>query len=217
MRPPASATKVVLVALVGNLAIAATKFVAAALTGSSAMLSEGIHSLVETINELLLHGLKRAAKAPDADRPFGYGRELYFWSFIVALLVFALGAGASFHEGGVHLRHPHPMERPLINYGVLAASLVFEGISWWRGFRAFRATKGSQGYFEAFRNSKDSSTFTVQLEDGAALLGVVIALPGIAGAHLDPPDCRGRPGDPHGERRHDHAKRTQPNHRLPQC
>ncbi len=175
--------KVVLAALAGNLAIALTKFIAAALTGSSAMLSEGIHSLVDTANELLLlYGLKRANKSADSANPLGYGRELYFWSFIVALLVFALGAGLSFYEGIAHLLDPQPMERPLINYAVLAASMVFEGITWRIGFKAFRATMGSQGYFEAFRNSKDASTFTVLLEDSAALLGLVIALAGVAGA-----------------------------------
>lgn len=184
MPPYSSATKVVLAALAGNLAIAATKFTAAAITGSSAMLSEGIHSLVDSTNELLLlYGLKRASKTADVDHPFGYGRELYFWSFIVALLVFALGAGASFYEGIAHLLDPHPVERPLINYAVLAMSMVFEGSSWWIGFKTFRATKGSQGYFEAFRNSKDASTFSVLLEDSAALLGLAIASAGIAGAH----------------------------------
>jgi cation diffusion facilitator family transporter len=180
-----SANRVVLAAFAGNLAIAVTKFVAAAVTGSSAMLSEGIHSLVDTINELLLlYGLKRAARPADAERPFGYGRELYFWSFIVSLLVLALGAGASFYEGVTHLQNPHPIERPLINYGVLLASGIFEGSSWWIALKAFRATMGDQSYFQAFRDSKDPSTFTVLFEDSAALLGLLIALVGVAGAHL---------------------------------
>jgi len=184
MRSKPFAIKVVLVAGAANVAIALTKFIAAALTGSSAMLSEGIHSLVDTINEvLLLYGLKRAGKAADVSHPFGYGRELYFWSFIVSLLVLALGAGASFYEGVTHLLDPKPMRNPLINYAVLIASFVFEGGSWWFTLKAFRKTKGSQGYFEAFRSSKDPSTFTVLFEDTAALVGLVIALVGVAGAH----------------------------------
>jgi cation diffusion facilitator family transporter len=180
-----SANRVVLAAFAGNLAIAVTKFVAAAVTGSSAMLSEGIHSLVDTINELLLmYGLKRAAKPADAERPFGYGRELYFWSFIVSLLVLALGSGVSFYEGITHLQNPHPIERPLINYGVLLASGIFEGSSWWIALKAFRETMGDRSYFQAFRDSKDPSTFTVLFEDSAALLGLLIALVGVAGAHL---------------------------------
>jgi cation diffusion facilitator family transporter len=180
-----SASRVVLAAFAGNLAIAVTKFVAAAVTGSSAMLSEGIHSLVDTINELLLlYGLKRAAKPADADRPFGYGRELYFWSFVVSIMVLALGAGLSFYEGVTHLQNPHPIERPLVNYAVLLASAVFEGTSWWIAFKAFRETMDDQSYFQAFRDSKDPSTFTVLFEDTAALLGLVIALFGVAGAHL---------------------------------
>ena len=180
-----AANRVVLVAFLGNLAIAVTKFTAAAFTGSSAMLSEGVHSLVDTVNELLLlYGLKRAARPADVAHPFGYGRELYFWSFIVSLLVLALGAGVSFYEGVTHLLHPHAVERPLINYGVLLASGLFEGSSWWVAMKAFRETKGDQGYFEAFRSSKDASTFTVLFEDTAALLGLLIAFVGVAGAHL---------------------------------
>ena len=175
--------KVVHAALAGNLAIAVTKFVAAVMTGSSAMLSEGVHSVVDTANELLLlHGMRRAARSPDQDHPFGYGREVYFWSFIVALLVFALGGGLSFYEGVAHLRDPHPMERPAVNYIVLGLSFLFEGASWWIAFRAFRTAKGTRGWFEAFRASKDPSTFTVLFEDSAALLGLLIAFVGVAAA-----------------------------------
>src|SRR4029450_12696013 len=131
-----SKSKVVLVALAGNLGVAVTNCVAAALTGSSAMVSEGIHSLVDTVNELLLlYGMQRADRPRDAKHPFGHGRELYFWSFIVALLVFALGAGVSFYEGLSHLNNPMPLERPLINYAVLALSFAFEASSWWIAFR----------------------------------------------------------------------------------
>jgi len=175
----------VLAAFAGNLAIAVTKFIAAAVTGSSAMLSEGIHSLVDTTNELLLlYGMKRAARPADADRPFGYGRELYFWSFVVSILVLALGAGVSFYEGVTHLQHPHPIQRPLVNYIVLLVSGVSEGTSWWIALKAFRETMGDQSYFQAFRDSKDPTTFTVLFEDSAALLGLLIALLGVAGAHL---------------------------------
>ena len=183
MQSEARGTKVVTVALAANVAIALTKFTAAAVTGSSAMASEGVHSLVDTINELLLlYGLKRAAKPADTSHPFGYGRELYFWSFVVALLVLALGAGVSVYEGVSHLLSPRAIERPLVNYIVLAASFVFEGISWWFTLKQFRCAKGKRGYFEAFRDSKDPSTFTVLFEDTAALIGLVIAFLGLAGA-----------------------------------
>lgn len=173
--------KVVIAALVGNLAVAITKFVAASMTGSSAMLSEGVHSLVDTSNEvLMLYGMHRAARPVDVAHPFGHGRELYFWAFIVALLVFALGAGVSIYEGILHLREPEPMERPQVNYIVLAASLVFEGISWTVALREFRRAKGTLGWFEAFRQSKDPTTFTVLFEDTAAMAGLLVALGGIA-------------------------------------
>lgn len=176
---------VVYAALGGNLAIAIAKFVAAGISGSSAMLSEGVHSLVDTSNELLLlYGMRQAARPPDAVHPFGHGRELYFWSFIVALLVFALGAGVSLFEGVSHLRHPEPMSDPMVNYIVLSVSMLFEGASWYLALREFRVAKGSMGYFEAFRKSKDPTTFTVLLEDSAALLGLVIALAGVVCARV---------------------------------
>jgi cation diffusion facilitator family transporter len=174
---------VVYAALGGNLLIAASKFGAAFFTGSSAMLSEGVHSLVDSVNELLLlYGLRRAAAPPDRTHPFGYGRELYFWSFIVALLVLALGAGVSMFQGILHLRNPEPVTHAAANYAVLGISLLFEGASWLVALREFRARKGGLGYFEAFRRSKDPSTFTVLLEDSAALLGLAIAFAGILGA-----------------------------------
>ncbi len=184
---------VIYVALAGNLGIAVAKFIAAAISGSSAMLSEGVHSLVDTTNEvLLLHGLNRANKPPDRNHPLGHGRELYFWSFIVAVLVFAMGAGVSLYEGITHLQHPEPAGNPTIAYIVLLVSLLFEGTSWWVALREFRAGKGRYGYFEAFRRSKDPSTFTVLLEDSAALLGLLIALAGLAGAQLlDMPELDG--------------------------
>ena len=183
--PTTGSRKVVYVALAGNLMIAIAKFVAAGISGSSAMLSEGVHSLVDTVNELLLlYGLHRAQMPPDRTHPFGHGRELYFWSFIVALLVLALGAGASLYEGVMHIRQPEPITHPSLNYGVIAVSLLFEGSSWYVALREFRLHKGRMGYFEAFRRSKDPSTFTVLLEDSAALLGLMVALAGLVGAQL---------------------------------
>ena len=183
MAANSSSKKVIYAALLGNLLIAVTKFGAAAWTGSSAMLSECVHSLVDTGNELLLlYGLRRSAKPPDPSHPLGHGRELYFWTFIVALLVFSLGAGVSFYQGLVHIRTPEPIEHATVNYVVLGLSLLFEGGSWWVALKAFRAEKGSLGYLEAVRHSKDPTTFTVLFEDSAALLGLIIALCGIAGA-----------------------------------
>lgn len=172
---------VIYAALAGNVAIAITKFVAAAFTGSSAMVSEGVHSLVDSANELLLlYGLKRAAQPADDKRPFGYGRELYFWSFMVALLVFALGALVSLYQGVHQLQAPEVVRNPLVNYLVLAASMLFEAGSSWVAFKEFRARKGRMGYVQAFRRSKDAITITVLLENVAALVGLGIALVGLA-------------------------------------
>jgi cation diffusion facilitator family transporter len=176
--------KVIYAALAGNLLIAVTKFTAAAFTGSSAMISEGVHSLVDTGNEgLLLYGLHRAARPADAGHPLGHGRELYFWTFIVALLVFALGAGVSIYEGVKHILEPEPVQNPVINYVVLGLSMLFEGYSWTVALREFRRQKGRLGYVEAIRRSKDPTTFTVLLEDSAALLGLAIAFLGILLGH----------------------------------
>ncbi len=172
-------------ALASNLAIAAVKFTAAAITGSSAMLSEGVHSLVDTTNELLLlYGIRRAARPPDTNHPFGHGRELYFWSFIVAVQVLVVGAAASGYEGVSHVLHPQRIQHPQMNYVVLGASFLFEAVSWWFGFKAFRATKGLQSYSEAFRNSKDPTSFIVLFEDSAALVGLLIAAVGIAASQV---------------------------------
>jgi cation diffusion facilitator family transporter len=183
MARKSSASKVVYAALLGNVLIAVTKFAAAAFTGSSAMLSEAVHSLVDTGNELLLiYGMKRASRPPDSEHPMGHGRELYFWSFMVALLVFALGAGVSLFEGINHLLHPTRIENPFINYIVLGLSFVFEGSSWLVALKEFRANKGKLGYLEAVGVSKDPTTFTVLFEDSAALIGLVIAFAGIGGS-----------------------------------
>ena len=172
--------KVIYAALAGNLLIAVTKFAAALFTGSSAMMSEAIHSLVDTGNQgLLLHGLRRSRRPADTAHPFGYGTEVYFWAFVVAILVFALGAGVAIYEGIHKLVNPQPMTNVFVNYLVLGAAIVFEGGSWWIAFREFRHGKGKQGYLEAVHGSKDPTVFTVLFEDTAALLGLVVALIGI--------------------------------------
>ena len=166
----------IIAALVGNLLIAVTKGIAAALSGSSAMLSESVHSLVDTGNEvLLLYGLKRAAKPPDKIHPYGYGRELYFWSFVVALLIFAVGAGVSAYEGFVHIRHPEMIQDVWVNFVVLALAGIFEGVSWWFGWKAFSRVRRSRPIWDTFVASKDPTTFMVLFEDSAALLGILIA------------------------------------------
>lgn len=167
----------IIAALVGNLLIAATKGVAAVLSGSSAMLSEAVHSLVDSGNEvLLLYGQHRASKPPDDKHPFGYGRELYFWSFVVALLIFAVGAGVSAYEGVIHIRSPEMMERPWINFVVLGLAFVFESVSWWFGWKAFARVRKSRPIWATVVASKDPTTFMVLFEDSAALIGIVIAL-----------------------------------------
>ena len=167
-------------AIAGNLLIAVTKFIASALTGSSAMLSEGIHSVVDTGNGLLmLYGLHKSGKPPDEAHPFGHGREIYFWSFVVAISIFAVGGGVSVYEGISHLRHPAEISNPIWNYAVLGFSVVFEGISWIYGWKAFNKTKKSKGILETIHVSKDPTSFTVLLEDSTALVGLVIAFFGV--------------------------------------
>ncbi len=177
----ASSKKLIYVALGGNLLIAVTKFFAAAYTGSSAMLSEAIHSLVDTGNQgLLLHGLRRAKRPADVRHPFGYGMEVYFWTFVVAILIFAVGAGVSFYEGVSKLLEPHPVTSPLVNYLVLGVAMVFEAGAWWVAFGEFRRSKGDLGYFAAVRESKDPTVFTVLFEDSAAMLGLFVAFVALA-------------------------------------
>ncbi len=173
--------KVIYAALAGNSAIAITKIAAALYTGSSAMLSESIHSVVDTGNQtLLLYGLRRAARPADEQHPFGYGRELYFWAFVVAILIFAVGAGVSIYEGIHRIQNPHPITNAGINYAVLTFAMIFEGGAWWVAYRAFNTTRGKRSLIAAVRDSKDPSIFTVLLEDTAAMLGLFVAFVGIA-------------------------------------
>lgn len=172
-----STKKSVYAALVGNLLVAATKTVAALMTGSASMASEAVHSFVDSGNEvLLLYGMRRSARPADKNHPLGYGRELYFWSFIVALLIFALGAAVSVYEGIHHLREPAAIAKPLVSYVVLGLAFVFEGFSFAVALKQFREAKGDLGYLEAVRRSKDPASFMVLLEDAAAMLGILIAL-----------------------------------------
>jgi cation diffusion facilitator family transporter len=175
----------VIAAIVGNGAIAAIKFVAGAMTGSSAMISEGIHSVVDTGNGgLIFHGLRRGARPPDAAHPFGHGMEVFFWSLIVAVSIFGIGGGMSIYEGAVHIRHPAPLENPLINYIVLAAAVVFEAISFSVAWSAFRKHRKGRRTLVAIHHAKDPSLFTVLFEDSAALLGLVVAFLGVFLSHL---------------------------------
>jgi cation diffusion facilitator family transporter len=178
-----SSTTVVYAALAGNLAIAATKFVAFALTGSSAMLTEAIHSSVDTGNQgLLLLGLARARKPPSQTHPFGYGMEVYFWAFVVALLIFALGGAFSIYEGVLKIVRPEPIERAWINFLVIGLAVLFEGGSFLVAWKEFKVVRQETPFFRAIRRSKDPSIFAVLLEDGAALTGLAIAALGVAGS-----------------------------------
>ncbi len=171
-------------ALLANLGIAVAKFVAAAITGSSSMLTEGVHSLVDTGNQaLLLYGQGRARRPPDKNHPFGYGRELYFWAFVVAILIFGLGAGVSVYEGWKHIEAPEPLLDPLVNYIVLAIAFALEGTSWWIAMREFAAAKGELHWWQAIKESKDPATFIVLFEDSAALAGLIVAGIGVWASH----------------------------------
>ncbi|TWR28404.1 cation transporter [Mucilaginibacter achroorhodeus] len=162
-------------ALIANLLIAVTKFIAGGFTRSSSMISEGIHSLVDTVDQvLLLYGLKRSKKEPDATHPFGYGKELYFWSFIVSILIFGLGGGISIYQGIQHIIHPEPVENPLWNYIVLGLSLIFEGSSFIIAAKEFNQVRNGLSWWKAIVKSKDPSSFLVLFEDGAAVLGLLI-------------------------------------------
>lgn len=173
-------TRTILIALGANVTIAAAKFVAAAITGSSAMLTEGVHSLVDSTNQLLLlYGRKRATKPADSIHPFGYGRELYFWSFIVAILVFSLGAGVSVYEGVLHILEPEPASDPFIAFAVLGAAAALEGWSTLAALADFNRARGTNSVWSEIRRSKDAPTLILLLENTGALLGLAVAALGL--------------------------------------
>ena len=175
---------VIYAALAANLGIAAAKFVAAAISGSSSMLTEGFHSVVDSLNQLLLlYGQSRGRQPPDREHPFGYGRELYFWSFVVAILIFGVGAGVSVYEGWMHMADPEPLRDPTINYVVLAIAFVMEGASWLFAMREFAGSVRGSGWWQAVRTSKDPAGFIVLFEDSAALAGLLIAAVGVWASH----------------------------------
>ncbi|MEM9984244.1 MAG: cation diffusion facilitator family transporter [Bacteroidota bacterium] len=171
-------------AMAANFAIAISKFIAAGISGSSAMLSEGIHSLVDTGNgALLLYGIRRSKKPADEAHPMGHGKELYFWALVVAVLIFAIGGGMSFYEGIEHLKNPTPMGDPTLSYIVLALAIVFEGAAMLFALKAFNKIRGKKSFWRAIVTSKDPSSFAVILEDAAALIGLVVALLGVYLGH----------------------------------
>ena len=173
--------KVIYAALAGNTLIALTKFAAAMWTGSSAMLSEAVHSVVDTGNQaLLLHGMKRARKPADAMHPFGYGMEIYFWTFVVAILIFVGGATISIYEGIHKIQHPIAATDTYVNYIVLGIAMVFEAGAWWVAYKEFNKSRGTTPLLRAVRHSKDPTVFTVLFEDTAAMLGLIVAFVGIA-------------------------------------
>lgn len=165
-------------AIGANFSIAVMKFVACYFTGSASMLSEGIHSLIDTSNGgLLLYGISRSKRKPDSKHPFGYGKEVYFWAFVVAIFIFAVGGGIAIYEGIHHINHPEVRDTSKIawNYGVLIGGIVVESISFYLAFREFRKANPT-GFFGAIRRSKDAATFAVMIEDTAAMLGLGLAL-----------------------------------------
>ena len=180
-----SAKKTIYAAMAANFAIAITKFFAASVTGSSAMLSEGIHSVVDTGNELLLLlGIRLSKRPADDTHPFGYGQELYFWTLIVALFIFAIGGGMSIYEGIDHVRHPEPLTDPFWSYAVLGLAVLFQGYSWNIALQEFLANKKDDSFWTAIRASKDPTIFTILFEDTAALIGLFVAFIGVLSGHL---------------------------------
>ena len=185
MSAPTASTRTLVIALLANLGIAVSKFVAAGITGSSAMLTEGVHSVVDCTNQLLLMwGRRQSKKPPDKYHPLGYGRELYFWSFVVAVLVFALGAGVSIYEGILHIAEPEHAVSPFAAYAVLLVAFLLEGWSTLEAFREFKEAKGKLSWWEAIRRSKDPAAFIVLLENGAAMAGIIAAAIGLALSQL---------------------------------
>jgi len=171
-------------ALLANVGIAIAKFIASALTGSSSMLTEGVHSLVDSGNQvLLLYGQAKAKRPADEAHPFGYGRELYFWAFVVAILIFAVGAGVSIYEGWVHIGSPEPLRDPTVNYVVLGVAFLMEGVSWTIAVREFNGKRGAGSWWQSIRKSKDPASFIVLFEDSAALIGLMLAAIGVWASH----------------------------------
>jgi len=184
-----SSRRVIYAAILGDLLIGLTKLTAASWTGSSSLLSEGVHSIVDTGNGfLLLYGLHRAAVRPDIEHPLGYGREIYFWSFVVAVLLFAFGAGVSLYQGILHALNPGPIQHIAASYVVLGISALFDGTTWWLALRNFRGKRRYSEIVDAIRESKDPPSFMVLFEDSAALAGILVAFTGIfLSVHLDLP------------------------------
>jgi cation diffusion facilitator family transporter len=179
-----SSSTAILGGLASNLAIAAIKFIAASFTGSSAMISEGIHSVVDSLNMiLLLMGNNRSQKAANAMHPFGYGKEIYFWTLVVATSLFAAGGGMSMYEGITHIIDPEPLTDPIWNYIVLGSSLIFTGASWFLAFKEFSRTQIKKNIWQAVKESKDPATFTVLFEDTADILGLLVAFIGVYHGH----------------------------------
>jgi cation diffusion facilitator family transporter len=177
--------KVIFAGLAANVLVAVSKYVAAFFTGSSSMLSEAVHSTADCMNQVLLfHGMRRARQRPSAEYPLGHGREIYFWSFIVALLIFSLGAGVSVYEGISHILHPHEIESFVVSYAVLGVAVLLEAGSWTVAFKEFRRRKGARGWLQAAEETKDPRTLMMFSEDTAALLGLIIALMGTGAAQL---------------------------------
>lgn len=193
MSAHSGSSKVVIAALIGDFIICVIKFVSSALTGSSAMLAEAIHSVVDALSELLLlFGLRRADQSPDKQHPLGYGREIYFWSFVVAILLFALGAGIAFYEGVTQVLDPQPVHNMGLTYLVLVASMMFEMVTWYIAYNEFGRSRGSRGFMAAFKASKDSTVFTILIEDSSAIIGLIIAFTSVFFAeYLDMPSLDG--------------------------
>jgi cation diffusion facilitator family transporter len=187
--PENESKTVVVAAIAANAAIAVTKFVAAAISGSSAMVAEGIHSLVDTGDGILIwNGIRRSQRGPDPQHPFGHGQELYFWVVVVAVLVFAVGGGMSAYEGITHLLHPQPIADAFWNYVVLAVAALFEGGSWLVARRRFQHERRGRGFIETIETSKDPTSYAILLEDSAALAGILVAAGGVGLSHaLDSP------------------------------
>lgn len=178
-------TKAVYAALGANLGIAIAKFGGAAVTGSSAMLAEGVHSLVDTGNQgLLLLGMKRSERPASPRHPFGYSSEIYFWCFVVAVLLFTAGGTVAIYEGIQKIGHPHPIEKPIVNYVILILAILLEAGSFYVALKEFRKIATGRHWWSAVTEAKDPVLFTVLFEDVAAMVGLVVALIGLAAAHL---------------------------------